>query len=131
VTAATRIYYTKEPRMSSFSAERSSTDPKMTSPRESFSHVKEDLNRLKDDAIETASATAQAAKHTARKGVEQARDYAKQGVDTAGDYAQQANDYAMDAYDGACEFVRERPATAMLIALGVGAVLSRMLISRR
>lgn len=125
--------------MSSFSA-----DPKAAtaSAREGFSHVKEDLHRLKDDAIETASATAQAAKQVARKGVDTARDYAKQGVDTARDYAQQgvdtaneyakqANDYAMETYESACDFVRERPATAMLIAVGVGAIISRLLMPRR
>jgi len=117
--------------MSSFSTERSVNDPKNTSPRESFSHVKEDLHRLKDDAIDAASATAQAAKQTARKGVDTATEYARKGVDTATEYAQQANDYAMDSYECVVDFVRERPATAILIAMGVGAVVSRLLIPRR
>ena len=117
--------------MSSFSAERPTADPKVSAARESFSHVKEDLHRLKDDALETASATAQAAKQVARKGVDTAKDYAKQGMDTANEYAKQANDYAMDGYESACNFVRERPATAMLIAVGVGAIVSRLLLPRR
>ncbi len=118
--------------MTSFSAaERAANDPKVNAARESFSNVKEDLNRLKDDAYEAASATAQVAKQTAKRGVETAKDYAKQGVETAEDYAKQANDYAMDAYSSACDYVRERPATSILIALGAGAILSRILLSRR
>lgn len=105
--------------MTSFSAERQA-EPKVNAARESYGHVKDDLHKLKDDAVGAASATVQAAKQKAM-----------QGVDSATEYAQQANDYAMDAYESACEYVRERPATAMLIAVGVGAVLSRLLLPTR
>jgi ElaB/YqjD/DUF883 family membrane-anchored ribosome-binding protein len=70
--------------------------------------VKQDLVKLRDDATSTAQHGAEAAK----------------------EYAKKASDHARESYESMCKFVQERPATSMMIALGVGALVSRLFAPR-
>lgn len=82
--------------------------------------VRDDLTKLKDDAVGVASVAA----HTAA-------DHARQGLEVAEEYAKKAGDHVKDGYTAVCGFVKERPTTAILIAVGVGALVARLLSARR
>ena len=86
--------------------------------------VRQNLSKLGSDAVDYASGTAHGA-------AQMVTDKARQGADVALDAAKRAGEYGNEAYDQACDFVRQRPLTSVLIAVGVGAVLARILIPRR
>ncbi|MCC6907541.1 MAG: hypothetical protein IT430_06355 [Phycisphaerales bacterium] len=81
--------------------------------------IKNDLTRLKDDASRTVSDVAEAG-----------REYARAGRDRAIEAGHKVSETGRDSYERFCEYVSENPTTSILIALGVGAVISRLLPHR-
>ncbi len=81
--------------------------------------VKDDLATLAGDAKDCAVGVASAGADTARKGAESM-------MNTASDIAERTR----SAHDQACGYVRRNPTTAVLLAVGVGAVLGRVLARR-
>lgn len=81
--------------------------------RDDIAALKEDAATLKDDLVEYAA------------------DSAKIGVRTAGSAVRGLSDRASDVKSKGVELVQARPFTSALIALGVGAVLLKLLAARR
>lgn len=85
----------------------------------SLRDVKEDVSQLKADTVDYAT-------RAAEKGIEAA----KQGTDAAVETSKKLANKAADAHEGMCDYVREHPTTSVLIAIGVGAIASRLLPRR-
>ncbi len=92
--------------------------------RSDFGAVRQDISKLGSDAVDYASGAAAGA-------AQMVSDKARHGADVALDAAKRAGEYGNEAYDQVCDFIRERPMTSALIAVGIGAVLARILIPRR
>jgi len=83
-------------------------------------HVKEDLEALKQDAAQlTSHATAQAI------------EAVKTGAKTAADVASTTGDRMKQAHSTMTEQVRARPTASVLIALGAGVMIGRVLAATR
>ncbi len=80
--------------------------------RKDLGRIREDLMQLKDDAVGFAAERAQAAASSAKDGAHLVADRASKA---AGEFR---------------GFISRRPMTSLLIAVGAGAVLSRMLRRR-
>ena len=83
-------------------------------------NIKEDLEVLKDDATELGS---HATQHTI--------DAAKAGVQSTTEMAKGACDSMKQYQDGMNNQIRARPTTSVLLALGAGVMLGRVLGSMR
>lgn len=88
--------------------------------KKDFTDVQRDLGKMKSHAIDYASSAAGTAAATAKHGAEAAMDAAKK-----------ASDHAKQAHTEMCNFVRQRPMVSVLLAIGVGAIVTRVLSSRR
>lgn len=95
-------------------------DKSRSALREDVNALRDDLGVLKTDAARTVSDLASAGRGLAKEGVHMATDMAKRG-----------GAQAENLHKAMCDFVAERPTTAILIAVGVGALLARMLSSPR
>lgn len=78
--------------------------------------VRKDLATLRDDAVDVGA-------HAAHEVAERV----KTGAAHVSEYAQTAGEQAKAAHKAACEHVSKHPTAAVLVALGAGAVLGRML----
>lgn len=108
-------------RTSSKSARRNgATHAAMNGVREDLHAVKADLGRLKTDAVGVVTA-----------GADTALAEAKARVDAAIELAKKARDRAESGAEQVSALIAERPITSLLIAVGVGAVLGRLFLSRR
>jgi ElaB/YqjD/DUF883 family membrane-anchored ribosome-binding protein len=99
--------------------------------RASLSNVREDVHAIKDDLTKLGSDAKDYATGAALRAAEVAKDTARQGTDAVLDTAKRATDYSKHAHEQMCDFVRERPTTSVLLAIGVGALLARILLPRR
>ncbi len=81
--------------------------------------IKNDLSRLKEDASRAASGVA-----------ETGREYIRAGRERAMEAGHRISETGRDSYERFCDYVSENPTTSILIALGVGAVISRLLPHR-
>lgn len=97
-----------------------SIDKSRNALREDVAALRDDLGVLKTDAVRTASDLASAG-----------RGLAKEGVNMATDMARKGGAQAENLHKAVCDFVQERPTTSILIAVGVGAVLARVMMSPR
>ena len=61
----------------------------------------------------------------------QATRVAKESATAALDQAKKVADQVQTGYDKVCHYASEHPTTAILIALGVGAIVGRLLIPRK
>lgn len=89
---------------------------------------------VKDSAIEAKDYVAKAAHDTAQLGKDaasRAGDSLKGAADTLSVKAHKAADAACVARDKVSSFIEERPFTSVLIAFGVGAVISRLINSTK
>jgi len=85
---------------------------------------------VKDSAIEAKDYVARAAHDTAQLGkdtVTRAGESLRGAADAISDKAHKAADAACVARDKVSSFIEERPFTSVLIAFGVGAVISRLI----
>ena len=81
--------------------------------------VKQDLTTLASDAGDCAAGLAASGAQAAKHGAESV-------MSTASDIAERTK----GAHSQACDYVRRNPTTAVLLAVGVGAVLGRVLARR-
>ncbi len=104
--------------MTTMSSTSMNTESKQ-SPRadlsEATSHIREDLNSLRDDAQEAIGA---------------ATTCAKSGIDSAVEIAKVSGSKAKDVHSSLEDQVKKHPTSAVLITLGAGVLLGR-LIARR
>lgn len=82
--------------------------------------IKRDVVTLKDDTTAYLAGSAQA-------GV----DVVKKGTDSLVASGKQAAAKGEAAFKSACELVAERPVTAIVVAMGIGALLGRILDRRK
>lgn len=82
---------------------------------EAASHIREDLTSLKEDTHEAIGAASTCAKH---------------GLDSALDIAKAGGSKAKDVHTSFEDRVKKHPTSAVLITLGAGVLLGR-LVSRR
>lgn len=87
--------------------------------KEDLGAVQRDLAKLKNDAVSYASTAASSVTEQMKHGSETAMDAAKK-------FSGQARNY----HGEMCNFVKARPTASVLIALGVGAVVARLLARR-
>jgi ElaB/YqjD/DUF883 family membrane-anchored ribosome-binding protein len=85
----------------------------------SFGAVKDDVSRLKDDVTDYASSAA----HTGVEAV-------MAGAERVAETGRKAADIARESHGKMCEYVTAHPTTSVLIAVGIGAVLARLLPRR-
>ncbi len=98
------------------------TETRAAASKNSHATVKDitdDVRQLKTDVADTVT-------HAAEKGIEAV----KHGADTAINASKRVAEKAGEAHESMCEYVKKNPTTSILIALGVGAVLSRILPRR-
>ncbi len=85
----------------------------------SMKDISEDIKQLKTDVADGVA-------HAAEKGVESVR----QGADAAVAATKRVTEKASEAHESMCKYVKQNPTTSVLIALGVGALASRLLARR-
>ncbi len=56
-----------------------------------------------------------------------AKQIAKEGVDATLHQAKKAVDRVQSGYETVCTYAKEHPTTAILVALGVGAIIGRLM----
>lgn len=78
--------------------------------------VREDLSHLKEDAIDVGSQAA-----------EQAVEKLKCGAESASELAHSAGQQAKAAHASMRKHVAQHPTTAVLVAVGVGAIIGRLM----
>ncbi len=97
----------------------------------SFSEVRDDVHAVGSDLSKLGSDAVDYATGAALGAADAAKQKAREGVGYASDAAKKATDYSKQAHEQMCDFVRERPTTSVLLAIGLGAILARILIPRR
>jgi len=88
--------------------------------RDDIESLRRDLMALRHDATGVASGMA-------RRG----RAAVRHQADSALDSARHVADQAESVYDEGADYVRRNPAVAVLVAVGVGAIVARLLTSGR
>ena len=78
--------------------------------------VRKDLAALKNDVVDVGS---QAAQHASER--------IKHGTETASDAVKSAGEQIQSAHTSVCKKVSAHPTAAILVSLGLGAVLGRMM----
>jgi ElaB/YqjD/DUF883 family membrane-anchored ribosome-binding protein len=92
-----------------------------------YETVRDDVHAIRDDLSVLKSDATRAARDLAHAGADMARERAGAALDQA----KRLGDQFTTSYEKACDFVKERPVTSILIAVGVGAIAARLLTSRR
>jgi ElaB/YqjD/DUF883 family membrane-anchored ribosome-binding protein len=82
--------------------------------------IKDDLDVLKDDAVKLGTHATQHTIEAAKSGVQSSTEFAKGACDTVKSYQ-----------DGMNKQIRSHPTTSVLIALGAGMLVGRVLGSMR
>ncbi|MCA9310796.1 MAG: DUF883 family protein [Phycisphaerales bacterium] len=95
--------------------------------RATLKDIKQDAMAVKQDLGTLASDASDAAKGVAEHGVEAARHGAERAMECASDIAERTR----SVHSQACDYVRRNPTTSVLIAVGAGAILGRLLAARR
>lgn len=95
--------------------------------REGFAEVKKDAQSVKEDLEVLKEDAAQMTAHATKQAVEAV----KCGAQSAGDLARTAGQTAKNCHGSMCEHVKSRPTSSVLLALGAGVVLGRILAARR
>lgn len=90
---------------------------KQEESRTSIHDIKNDVVQLKEDVVAYGSDSAHQAMDAVRAGANQAIDKGKQAAEMAKDAQAKMRDY-----------ISEHPTASVLIAVGVGAILARMLL---
>jgi ElaB/YqjD/DUF883 family membrane-anchored ribosome-binding protein len=92
------------------------SESSMTDVKKDAHSVREDFSQLKDDAGKLTS-------HAA----EEVRSTVQQGAQRVSDFAHNATDKVSEYNTAACNSIRERPVTSVLMALGVGVILGKLM----
>ncbi len=95
--------------------------------REGIEHMKKDARNIKDDLHVLKEDTAQLGSHAASHAI----DAAKSGVQGATDVAGDAYDSMKSYQDRMNKQIRAHPTTSILLALGAGVVIGRVLSAAR
>ncbi len=98
---------------------RTMTDTSISDVRDDIEALRRDLMALRDDAVGVASGAA-------RRGQEAVRERANAAMGSARHVADQAE----SAYDRGADYVRQNPTAAVLIAMGVGALATRLMMMK-
>ncbi len=103
--------------MSTYAAEKNAqTHATMKDLKADADTVRQDLAALKDDAVDVGSQAAKEVVHRVQSGAESAMEL-----------AQSTGDKARACHKSVCKQVSKHPTAAVLISLGAGAVLGRLI----
>jgi len=91
--------------------------------REGFSEMKKDAQTLKEDAEMLADDTVEMASHAKEHAVDAMRSTAE----SAAEMAHGAQDSATKYHNAMCEQIRKHPTSSVMIALGAGLVIGRIM----
>lgn len=94
----------------------SQSESNMADIKKDAHSVREDLHQLKEDAGRLTSHAADEIKHGVRQGTQSVSEFAHIATDKVSEYN-----------TAACASIRERPVTSVLMALGVGVILGKLL----
>jgi ElaB/YqjD/DUF883 family membrane-anchored ribosome-binding protein len=113
--------YTGQSGSKGFSSEEKSrttsqSESSMTDIKKDAQSIREDLHDLKEDAGKLTSHAAEGVKQSVKDGAQSVSDFAHSTTDKVAKYN-----------TAACESIRERPVSSVLIALGVGVVLGKLM----
>lgn len=89
----------------------------------SFKDVRDDVRELKNDVTDAVSGTA-------RDGIQAARHTAESAIDRTVDSSRRVADSALASHERLCDHIARHPTSSILIAFGVGALMSRMIPRR-
>jgi ElaB/YqjD/DUF883 family membrane-anchored ribosome-binding protein len=87
--------------------------------RRDMAALKRDLAALREDSGKYMSGAVQNRARSARR-------QAESMLDSTRDVAEDVADRAATGYDVACDYVRQNPMAAVLVAMGVGAVVGKL-----
>ena len=107
------------------------SDTTATTPEDNLAASKSHAMQAAEELRDAASQKADELKQAAREGAGNIRDYATDKAHEARDYAEgrynEARTAADEYRDEGERYVRENPAKSVLIALGIGFVIGRIL----
>ncbi|MDX2147483.1 MAG: hypothetical protein SFZ23_08160 [Planctomycetota bacterium] len=90
--------------------------------QEGKQNVRDDASNLRHDVVALKNDAMQAGAHALETG----KKSVKHAVDSVYDGAREISHRAQSTHDQMCNYVRENPTAAVLIAVGVGALLGRI-----
>lgn len=91
----------------------------MSDVKQDVKAVREDLGALKHDAVEVGAAVA-----------EDAMEKFKHGAQSVADAAKSVRNAASESHKKVCKHVSANPTASILIAVGVGAIIGRLMARR-
>lgn len=112
----TSAYSSQSKNLSHAGDEKSHDRAGMRELKKDADAVKQDLAHLKEDVVRASSHAATEAAHVLRA-----------GADSASELATTARDSAKRGHDAMCTAVRKNPTASVLLALGAGVVVGRVL----
>jgi ElaB/YqjD/DUF883 family membrane-anchored ribosome-binding protein len=89
----------------------------------SFKDVRDDVRELKNDVTDAVTGTA-------RDGLDAARQGAETAIDRTVQSSRKATDSVLASHERLCDHIAKHPTSSILIAFGVGALMSRMIPRR-
>lgn len=95
--------------------------------REGMSEIRKDAEMVKDDLGTLRSDATQMAAHTTQEAIEAVR----QGAQSASEMARSVGESAKQCHGAMADKVAQRPTASILMAVGVGVVVGRLLAARR
>ena len=94
--------------------------------REGMQDIRKDAATVKDDLGTLKSDATQMAAHTTQEAIEAVR----QGAQSASEMARSVSESAKDLHGSFCDKVSQRPTASILLAVGAGVVVGRILARR-
>lgn len=105
----------------------STQENKPSALREGITEVKQDAKNVKEDLDALKKDTAMLTSHA----TEQAVEAVKAGAKSAGEVASTTGQKMKQTHTAVCDQVRARPTASVLIALGAGVMIGRVLAATR
>ena len=113
--------------MTADEATQNSTPNQASNLREGFSEVKKDAQSVKEDLEVLKEDAAQLTSHATAQAIEAV----KVGAKSAGEVASSTGQKMKQTHSAVCDQVRARPTASILVALGAGVMIGRVLAATR
>ncbi len=101
-----------------------------TQDKTSLEDVKRDMATLKRDLAALRNDSTDYMTGAVHSGAQAARQKAESMLDSTREMASNVADHARGGQERFCEYVRQNPTASVLIAVGVGAILGKLLIRK-
>ena len=112
---------------SNSSGESTKAKDKDFSLREGLSEIRKDASAVKDDLDSLRTDATQMATHATQEAIEAVRH----GAQSAGEMAKSVGESAKQCHTALTEKVSQRPTASVLLALGTGVIIGRIIAARR